>query len=399
MVNTAALFNAKAKAFVAGRKGLFSTVENGLANEHRAKIWIHCASLGEYEQGRPLIEFFKKEYPNIAVVLTFFSPSGYQVQKDKSIADYVFYLSIDTKQNALRFVGLLQPVLAIFVKYEFWYHYLHQLNGTNVPTILVSALFQPRHPFFKWYGALHRVMLSKFTHLFVQDEASVKLLSSIGVSAVTIAGDTRFDRAYAIAQQATTYAELTTWKQHATLIVAGSTWAQDEALLLSAMQLLPAHFKLLIAPHQINEENITRLQNAFNQFGCSLWTKGSWGQQNRVLILNTMGQLASVYKYANAVWIGGGFSRSGIHNSVEAAVYGLPLFWGPNYQRYQEAIMLIKQAAAISTNTAEELCQHLTNEKALLPMGNNAQRYVLLQLGATRIITDYLSEKYLDTKL
>lgn len=391
----AAPFHAKAGKFIRGRKQLFKKMEERLATDPRPKVWIHCASLGEFEQGRPVMEAIRKQYPSLSLVLTFFSPSGYEVKKNDAIADHIFYLPLDSKGNAQRFLDIVQPCCALFVKYEFWYHYLSALYRKNIPAILFSAIFQQRHPFFKWYGGLYRKMLGFYQQLFVQDEASLQLLQGIGVSAVQIAGDTRFDRAARILAQDKTFPAVETFKQDHTLIVAGSTWQEDTALLEQALRLLPAHYKLLIAPHETDEAHIDKVKAAFPGQYC-LWTDPPESQaRSRVCIVHTVGQLAYLYRYADIVWVGGGFTRSGIHNAIEPAVFGKPLFWGPEYSRYREAAELIAAGAAESLATPDALAAALLHKEALLLMGSKAESYVQSQLGATEKIMRYLSEKCL----
>jgi 3-deoxy-D-manno-octulosonic-acid transferase len=395
----ASLFNPKAKLFVKGRQRIFQRIATQLANDAKPKIWVHCASLGEFEQGRPIIESLKANFPHYSIVLTFFSPSGFEVKKDYDGADHIFYLPIDSRQNAKRFIELINPVVAIFVKYEFWYHYLNALHNKRIPTMLCSAIFQPRHPFFKWYGGLYRKMLTWYDQLFVQDAASEKLLQQINITNVQIVGDTRFDRAAKVLELNKSFENIALFKSNHKLIVAGSTWIDDEILLQKTLESLPETYKLLLAPHEIGVANIERIQALFPNINC-LWnaTEDAF-KESRVCIVNTMGQLSYLYKYADIVWMGGGFTKSGIHNIIEPAVFGVPIFFGPNYKRYREATDMIAAHAAISLSSANEFTHTLLqNENALLQQGNNAKKYVLEQLGATQKIVDYLAVKCLSTK-
>ena len=385
--------------FITGRKNIWQQIQNKLATDNRARIWVHCASLGEFEQGRPVMEALKKQYPELSIVLTFFSPSGYEVKKGFEGADHIFYLPVDSPGHVRRFLDLVQPACALFVKYEFWYHYLAALQQRNVPTILFSAIFQERHPFFKWYGGLHRRMLSFYRQIFVQQEASRVLLESIGIHQVQIAGDTRFDRAAQVLQQDRSFPALALFKGDHQLIVAGSNWQEDNELLEKVLHQLPANYKLLLAPHETDETTLARIRSLFPGEHC-MWTDDeSLFPQSRVCIVNTMGQLAYLYKYADVVWIGGGFTRSGIHNVIEPAVFGKPVFFGPTYERYHEAVEMIAAGAAVSLDNAAELLAHLQQKNALLQMGSNAKQYVQHQLGATEKIMRYLSEKCLFTKV
>jgi 3-deoxy-D-manno-octulosonic-acid transferase len=369
-----------------------------LSSDSRSKIWMHCASLGEFEQGRPVMEALKEQHPAYSIVLTFFSPSGYEVKKNFEGADHVFYLPLDSRRNARRFIALLQPVCVLFVKYEFWYHYLHELYRQQIPAVLFSAIFQERHPFFKWYGGLHRKMLGFYRQIFVQNETSRSLLESVDIRNMQIAGDTRFDRAAKVLQQDRSFPALEAFKGDHQLIVAGSNWHDDNVLLAKLLQWLPDTYKLLIAPHETDEATIARTSALFTG-GTGLWTEEPTSfAQHRVGIVNTIGQLAYLYKYADVVWIGGGFTRSGIHNVIEPAVFGKPVFFGPVYDRYREAVEMIAAGAACSVPDAESFFKVLQQKNALLQMGSNAEQYVHSQLGATATIMNYLSEKYLLTK-
>lgn len=396
-VRIASLFKPKARLFLKGRKDIFSLIESKLKADPRKKIWVHCASLGEFEQGRPVIEQLKESYPDTSIVLTFFSPSGYEVKKNYEHADHIFYLPLDTRKNATRFLDLVKPGLALFVKYEFWYHYLETLHHRQIPAVLFSAIFQPRHPFFKWYGGLYRKMLSFYRQIFVQDESSRALLEKIQVGQVQIAGDTRFDRAAKILELDKSFQTIDVFKQGHKLILAGSTWPGDEVLLKEALAKLPETYKLLIAPHEVGNQHIAQIEAMFPG-DCCIWAVDEPTlRQKRVCIVHTVGQLAYLYKYADLVWVGGGFTKSGIHSIIEPAVFGVPIFFGPNYERYREAVDMIGYDAAKSVTNADELIKGIENENALLHMGNNAKQYVNLQLGATRKIMTYLSEKCLDS--
>lgn len=337
----------------------------------------------------------RQRYPSYCLVLTFFSPSGYEVKKNYEGADHIFYLPLDTRRQAERFISLVQPACALFVKYEFWYHYLHTLHRRAIPAILFSALFQERQPFFKWYGGLYRKMLHYYKQIFVQDEASLQLLRHIGITHTAIAGDTRFDRAAEVAGGGHHFPALDTFKGSGRLLVAGSTWREDEVLLQQAWQQLPEDYKLLIAPHETGGAAIARIRALFPGESC-LWTGiGTGATACRVCIVDTVGQLAYLYRYADVVWIGGGFTRSGIHNIIEPAVFGKPVFFGPVYDRYREARAMIEAEAAASVATASALCKHLEQKTALLQMGYRAGNYVRSQLGATDQIVSYLTKNVL----
>ncbi|WP_124635217.1 3-deoxy-D-manno-octulosonic acid transferase [Taibaiella sp. KBW10] len=368
-----------------------------MAGESRKSVWFHCASLGEFEQGRPVMEALKSIYPDLSIVLTFFSPSGYEVRKQYSGADYIYYLPLDTAAHARRFIALVQPKLAVFVKYEFWYHYLNTLHREHIHTIIISTIFQERHPFFKWYGGLHRRMLSYFDHLFVQTQSSVTLLQGIGIDQVTLAGDTRIDRALTIANTPKTIPEVPEFKQQGQLLIAGSTWPEDEQLLKDALSAISAKgVKLLIAPHEVNAAHIAQIQALFGA-DCCLISESSRLAQSTVAIVDSMGMLAYLYRYADYVWIGGGFNKTGIHNSIEAAVYGKALCWGPNYSRYQEALDLIALGAAHDFSSGEglaaQIAQWQADEKKYTFVLQATENYVLQNKGATELILNYIATR------
>jgi 3-deoxy-D-manno-octulosonic-acid transferase len=388
--------NKKARLLIDGRNGLLERISRDFKGLKSSQtIWMHCASLGEFEQGRPLLEALKNEYPTALIVLTFFSPSGYEVQKNFQGADYIYYLPFDTARNAKQFIDTIQPNLAIFVKYELWYHYLRELKQQNIPVLLISAIFQERHAFFKWYGGLHRKMLQYFSHIFVQNDSSRILLKNIGVLNVSIAGDSRIDRALAIAQEKRSYPIIETFKGSAHLIVAGSTWSDDEALLAASLKELQSkNFKLLIAPHEIDSNHLGAILELFEEYQPQLYSQWKPEKNSSVLIIDNIGHLAFLYRYASIVWIGGGFNKTGIHNSIEAAVYGKTLAWGPRYSRYQEAIDLIKSGAAASFDDSIKFASWagklqirvLDKEKA----EQAAQQYIDKNKGATSNVISYI---------
>ncbi|OJV53548.1 MAG: hypothetical protein BGO31_01390 [Bacteroidetes bacterium 43-16] len=398
LATLAAPFNPKIKLFVRGRKNLPDRIAADFREEQQRPVWFHCASLGEFEQGRPLMEAWKAAHPGGKILLTFFSPSGYEVRKNYPGADYIYYLPFDTAKNAARFLAITRPQLAIFVKYEFWYHFLHTLQQKGIPALVVSAIFQERQAFFKWYGGLQRKMLHMLTYLFVQNASSLHLLKSIGINHAEIAGDTRIDRALAIAQTGKDYPLLDAFKDGHELIVAGSTWKEDEVLLQESLLLLATtNIKLLIAPHEIHEAHIRQVQELFSAYRPALWSEQKVDKDSRVLILNNIGHLAYLYRYADYIWIGGGFNKTGIHNSIEAAVYGKALCWGPIYNRYQEALDLIGKGAAYSFGDAAAFTAQL-NEWLLHPdqkekAGQEARQYIQLNKGATGKILDYLKQQ------
>ena len=368
-------------------------------------IWMHCASLGEFEQGRPLLEAIRERYPTYRMLLTFFSPSGYEVQKNYKGADWVCYLPLDGPRTAKRFLSLTHPELVIFVKYEFWFFYLKKLFYRKTPLLLVSALFREDMSFFKWYGALSRKMLVRFQHLFVQNESSLQLLHRIGVSQnSSVAGDTRFDRVMTIAAQALPIEGIEAFKCGQPLLVAGSTWPEDEKAIQAALndpQL--RSLKLIVAPHEISTQHIAQLKELFPDAVCySNWKKDHTGSQ--VLIMDNYGMLSRLYRYATVAYVGGGLHRPGIHNTLEAAVYSIPVLFGPEHKKHAEALALLRAGGAFSFGAAE----HPTDLKTILltllhhparcnDAGRKAGEFVQQYAGATGKIVQYIHENRLLT--
>jgi 3-deoxy-D-manno-octulosonic-acid transferase len=354
--------NRKAKQWVEGRKNWRNNLNKALSNLASGKrIWVHCASYGEFEQGRPLIEGIKLNYPHYKIILSFFSPSGYEAFKNWDGADVVCYLPLDTKANAHDFIQSVNPNTAIFIKYEFWVNFLFELKKRNIPTYLVSAVFKAHHPFFKWYGGLFRRSLLCYTKLFIQDEASGTLLKSIGITMYEVSGDTRFDRVSKIKESHI---------KNDTIIIAGSTWPGDEDLVMAAFDTLrQKNVKLLIAPHEIGEKSLENTIKKLQQKGLTYSRykeDASAANKADVLILNTIGQLAQSYYYADCAYIGGGF-EDGLHNLLEPAVFGIPVsFYGKDYIQFNEAIELINRGSAASVKNhsqlKEVLDKHLFDE-------------------------------------
>jgi 3-deoxy-D-manno-octulosonic-acid transferase len=395
-------FHSKARMMLRGRRELFSQLEAAIGNGGDI-IWVHCASLGEFEQGRPLIDALRKMGTKQRILLTFFSPSGYEAKKNYDGADWVFYLPFDSARNAKRFLELVQPSLVIFVKYEFWYYYLKKIKYRDIPLLLVSALFRSDMSFFKWWGGLQRKMLSRFDHLFVQNASSKKLLDKIGFADITtVSGDTRFDRVSEIAQASRSLPLVEEFLGGQKALVAGSTWRNDEEQLKKTGDYLPFNnIKLIIAPHEITPSRVEELQSLFP--GCQLYSALSNGieSNSNVLIIDNIGMLSTLYKYAWCSYIGGGFNRTGVHNVVEAAVFGKPVFFGPAYEKYRESIELVAIKGAYPVKNADELVSRL-NDFVLEPgfyrqSGDLAREYVAKNTGATKIILRYIQEKRLLT--
>lgn len=389
LVKCVSLKHQKAKFWVEGRRNLFQRMSQTIDAKARI-VWIHVASLGEFEQGRPIIEKLRKEHPEYKILLTFYSPSGYEIRKNYPGADYIFYLPLDTPSNVRKFMDLAHPEVAIFVKYEFWLNFLAELRRRKVRTYIVSAIFRRNSIFFRPMGGAWRQALETFDTLFVQNEESKKLLAELGFDNVQVTGDTRFDRVAEIARQAKHIDIIERFKGEERLFVAGSTWGPDEDLLIQLINDNPK-VKFLIAPHEMDEGRIARLMTetkggAVRYTQCTANTSFSHQQ---VLILDTVGILSSAYGYATWSYIGGGFGV-GIHNTLEAATFGLPIAFGPNYQKFKEARDLVMLEAARSVKTYEELKNWFTplrdNEAFLQETGHISRDYTERHQGATNII-------------
>lgn len=361
---------------------------------------MHCASLGEFEQGRPVLENLKMKYPEQEVVLTFFSPSGYEVMKGYKGADHIFYLPMDNIFAARKFIDIVNPSLVLWVKYEYWLYYLQELKRRNIPVLLVSGIFRKTQPFFKWYGGMWKQMLQNFDHLFVQNEASENLLQSIGISKnVTVSGDTRFDRVIAIAGESLTSEIITSFCGDHKVIVAGSTWEDDEIILAAYGDETGHRQKLIVVPHEIDQPHIDTLKKLFKQSVSytELQKNPALLQQignYHTLIIDTIGMLSRLYKLGHINYVGGGFTNDGIHNILEAAVWGRPVVIGENYEKYFEATDLVNCGAAESISDAVELKEvmdsWLTDEKAYVESATAAKDYVYAKAGATGKIADYI---------
>lgn len=411
-VRIAALWNPKAKLWVAGRK-VFPSV----TNDGRKTVWMHCASLGEWEQGRPVLEAIRAAFPQVKIVLTFFSPSGYEVMKTYAGADHIFYLPMDSASNANKMVDTVSPDLVLWVKYEFWYAYLTTLKKRNIPVIMISGIFRSSQPFFKWYGGLWRQMLRSFLYIFVQNEMSKESLSTLGIQEnVNIAGDTRFDRVIEIAKNFEPLPLIEQFCGNSKVIVAGSTWEEDEEEWIHYVKANP-DIKFIIAPHEIHEGNIKDVQKEFR--GAILYSSlvsdnrlaatgglkretnnlptGQAGEQqetSNVLIIDNIGMLSRLYRYGHITYVGGGFEASGIHNVLEPAVHGKPVIYGPEYEKFAEAVDLVELGAGICVHNALELEKVLTalwQDEALLKQKSEAAKnYVYAKRGAAKKVMDYI---------
>lgn len=388
LVRLASLFNAKAKLFIAGRKGIFKHI-SAKFNGNERPIWFHFASLGEFEQGRPVLESIKASKPNEKIIVTFFSPSGYEIRKNYALADGIFYLPLDTISNAQKFVTLVNPKMAIFTKYEFWPNYFNALANQNIPLYIISGIFRPNQIFFKRYGGFYRGVLKCVKHFFVQNEESAALLKSIDINNVDISGDTRFDRVYENAQAPKNLPLIEKFCGEAPVLIAGSTWPEDEKLLVDLVAKNP-DWKLVIAPHEIHEGHISAITDLFPNGLRFSKLDTTTEIKSQILIIDNIGMLSSLYQYGQIAYIGGGFGV-GIHNTLEAAAFGLPVIFGPNYHKFQEAKDLIEIGAAKSINNTEELAAafeyYVAHESGTL-----AKNYVANKKGATEMIMKKIFE-------
>jgi 3-deoxy-D-manno-octulosonic-acid transferase len=380
--------NSKASLWVKGRKNWVKNI-SGKINPGDRTIWMHCASLGEFEQGRPVIEAIKEAMPEYKIVLTFFSPSGYEVRKDYDKADCISYLPSDTPRSAAKFIGLIRPEKVIFVKYEFWNNYISELYRNRIPLYLISGIFRPGQHFFKWYGSFFRAMLEKFERIFVQDQKSLDLLTAIGIEQVTLAGDTRFDRVVQIAGTARKIYQLEQFRGNEKLFLAGSSWRQDEEIIAEYINVLPDRMKWVFAPHEIDKANIGRLEKLFSVKCVRFSEFDEDSLDARVLIMDNIGMLSSAYSYAYIAAIGGGFGK-GIHNILEPACWGIPVVFGPNFEKFREAVDLKDRGGAETFSTPAEfkkiLDLWLSDEGRYTNCAEEAAKYVKENTGATGII-------------
>ena len=389
--------NPKARKWLSGRKNLFEKIQK-VVIPGEPLLWFHVSSLGEFEQARPVIEGVKKDFPDYKILLTFFSPSGYELMKDCSQADYVFYIPLDTPGNAARFLDIVKPDKVFFVKYEFWYNFLTELKKRGIPTYIFSALFRPSQPFFQPWGAWFRKALKTYSHIFVQNQSSFDILQKFGIDHVSISGDTRLDRVAQIARAAAQLPILEKFSAGQKVIVAGSTWPEDEALFLRFVNECTEPVKFVIAPHEVNPDSISRIISKLHRpwvlYSCDPTAEQL--QNSDILIVDGFGYLVSVYRYAKIAYIGGGFT-TGIHSILEPAVYGMPVVFGPNYHKFHEANEMIRLGAAHSISGYEELenllKSYLTGPVRLSHESQSASRYIESNRGATEQIVRYFFEK------
>jgi 3-deoxy-D-manno-octulosonic-acid transferase len=387
----ASFFNKKAKLWIDGRK------ERSFKH-FPGSIWFHFASLGEFEQGRPVLEKLREVYPGDKIVITFFSPSGYEVRKNTPLADAVYYLPLDTSRNAREFLDAIRPKLAVFTKYEYWYHFFNETYRRGIPLYMISAIFRPGQPFFKWYGSLHRKMLAFVSWFFVQDEKSAELLQGIAINSVTVTGDTRFDRVWANAQQPGSIPGLDEFKNGKKIFIAGSTWPEDQKLVASLVDKYP-EWKFIIAPHEIGEEKVANLISILPANSVLRYSQipnlQSLISNLQILVIDNIGMLSKLYQYGDIAYIGGGFG-AGIHNTLEAAAFGLPVIFGPNYHKFIEANELIALGAGFSIEDEAGLKAAtndlITNGEFYTLTVKKIRDYVAEKIGATNAIVSHITK-------
>jgi 3-deoxy-D-manno-octulosonic-acid transferase len=362
-------------------------------------IWFHAASLGEYEQGLPVIEAIKQQFPNHKIVVTFFSPSGYEVRKNNTVADVTVYLPLDTISNAKQFIELVHPEMVFFIKYEYWPNYLNELKKQQIKTYLISGILRENQAFFKWYGGFYRNALKTFDYFFVQNESSKKLLQSIGFNNVKVSGDTRFDRVVSILERDNSLDFIEQFKDNKTTIVIGSSWPKDESLLINYIDQSSDDVKFIIAPHNIKQEQIQELKNAITKkivlFSENVETRHALSlQEYSVFIIDTIGILTKIYSYADIAYVGGGFGNPGVHNILEPATFGVPVVIGPNYSHFAEATALVNMEGCISIQNQTQLNEAfdllLHNEDERLEKGHICSTFVQMNKGATQTIINHI---------
>lgn len=394
LLKIVALFSPKIKLFVDGRKTVFATLAEKILASDKT-IWFHAASLGEYEQGLPVMEKIKNQFPNHKIVVTFFSPSGYEVRKNNAIADATVYLPLDSISNAKQFLKLAHPEMVFFIKYEFWPNYLNELKKQNIKTYLISGIFREKQSFFKWYGGFYRNALKTFHYFFVQNESSKKLLQSIGFNNVKVSGDTRFDRVVSILERDNSLDFIEQFKNNTPTIVIGSSWPKDEELLIKYINQADDTVKFIIAPHNIKPEQIQQLKNSITQKTVLFSEKkGQNLADYPVFIIDTIGILTKIYSYADIAYVGGGFGNPGVHNILEPATFGIPIVIGPNYSHFAEATALVNMEGCITISNQNELHQAfdllVQNEDERHEKGHICSTFVQMNKGATNTILNHI---------
>lgn len=406
-IRIAGAWNPKAVLWLKGRKDIFHTIHTTLNSPRQKYVWMHCASLGEFEQGRPLLEIIRQERPSCRIIVTFFSPSGYEIMKTYKGVDHVFYLPMDSAANAKALIDAFDPCLVLWIKYEFWYYYLQELKNRNIPTLLISGIFRTDQPFFTWYGSIWKKMLGCFTWLFVQNDSSLSLLNTIGIDKnVTVSGDTRFDRVTQIPAIEFHAPSIEIFCRNNPVIVAGSTWEDDEIILAAYADETKHREKIILVPHELDHDHLSSLRKIFK--GSVLYSDiqkdPSLLEKNityHTLIIDSMGILSKLYRYGYINYVGGGFTKDGIHNVLEAAVWGKPVIFGENYEKYAEAEELLDCLAAetiSNTNELKKVMNSFISDKKIYEQASLAAReYVFNKTGAAKKIMNYIQENRLLT--
>jgi len=400
IVQLLAFFSPKMKLFVNGRKEVFPTLQSKISATDKT-IWFHAASLGEYEQGLPVIEKIKKQFPNHKIIVSFFSPSGFEVRKNNSVADVTVYLPLDTLSNAKRFIDLVHPDMVFFIKYEYWPNYLNELKKRTIKTYLISGVFRENQAFFKWYGNFYRTALRSFNYFFVQNESSKKLLQKIGFTNVKISGDTRFDRVVSILERDNSLGFIEDFKSNTTTIVIGSSWPKDESLLVNYINTSSENVKFIIAPHNIKSEQIQELKKSITKKMVLFSEKENQNlSEFQVFIIDTIGILTKIYSYADIAYVGGGFGNPGVHNILEPATFGIPIVIGPNYSHFSEAIALVNLKGCVSITTQNELNETfdalLSDTVIRHEKGHICSTFVQMNKGATDVILNHILNENLN---
>ncbi|MGL2963009.1 3-deoxy-D-manno-octulosonic acid transferase [Flavobacterium sp. RSB2_4_14] len=403
IVKVLAFFSPKIKLFVDGRKDVFKTLARKINLEDKT-IWFHAASLGEFEQGLPVMEKIKQNFPNHKIIVTFFSPSGYEVRKNNTVADVTVYLPLDTKSNAKYFLKLVHPELVFFIKYEYWPNYLNELKKLEIKTYLISGIFRENQAFFKWYGGFYRNALKTFDYFFVQNDSSKIALQSIGYHNVKVSGDTRFDRVISILERENSLDFIESFSKSSstalgvtkpTIVVIGSSWPKDEEILIQYINNALENVKFIIAPHNIKAEQIQELRNSITKKTILFSEKESQNLKDfQVFIIDTIGILTKIYSYADIAYVGGGFGNPGVHNILEPATFGIPIVVGPNYSHFAEATALVNLEGCTSINTQAELNDTLnnliSNEDIRHEKGHVCETFVQMNIGATDVVLRHI---------
>ncbi|WP_392419694.1 3-deoxy-D-manno-octulosonic acid transferase [Capnocytophaga canis] len=397
ILHIVALFNPKIRLFINGRKDVFDILQSKIA-KNQDYVWVHVASLGEFEQGLPVIKELRKHYK---IVVTFFSPSGYEVRKNSPEADVIVYLPLDTPRNTRKFIDIIQPKMAVFVKYEFWYHYLITLKKRNVPTFLLSGIFREKQIFFKPYGGMMRNALHCFSHFFVQNQKSKQLLQSIGFENITVSGDTRFDRVTEILHRDNHLDFIEKFVGNSLCVVFGSSWEEDESIYVDIINSGKENVKYIIAPHDIHTEKINALREKIHLKSVLFSEKKDFNTSDfQVYILDTVGILTKVYSYADIAYVGGGMGNSGLHNVLEPAVFGIPVIIGKNYEKFNEAKELVEKGGVISVDSSEKLQKILfsliDSPIRRAEIGNINRTYIQNQSGATQKFMNFVKKTYVN---